>query len=372
MFNFKNYTWKHYRISMVVIVTILAMASSLMLYLSGDHSLMKRQIMGFLLGLAVLAVVSLLDYHFVCKLAILYYAVVIIMLALVRFSPLGEDHTTGAYRWLSLGPLDLQVSELAKIALIIIMAVFCQKYRHKMDRFATFLIACAVMAFPTFLILIQTDLSSSMVMVFIFAVMMFVAGLSYKIIVPILAVGLPSFAVLVWYVQQPYQILLSGKQQERVLGFFNPELYSSSYMYQQIKSVQAISSGGVYGKFISGNLDAYRNHMAVYVSESDFIFSIAGEEFGFIGCCILIILLAILIVECLVIAKKSRDFLGYMIAIGVSAMFAFQVFVNIGVATSLLPNTGLPLPFLSYGLSSMISSMIALGMVINIGLQRKR
>ena len=126
------------------------------------------------------------------------------------------------------------------------------------------------------------------------------------------------------------------------------------------------------GKFLDGTKPVAGLSSKVYVNESDFIFSVAGEVLGFLGCVVLILLLSVIIIRCLITARKARDPLGFYIAVGVSAMFMFQFFVNIGVATALLPNTGLPLPFLSYGLSSLISSMIAVGLILNIGLQQNR
>ncbi|MBQ4473095.1 MAG: FtsW/RodA/SpoVE family cell cycle protein, partial [Lachnospiraceae bacterium] len=276
------------------------------------------------------------------------------------------------YRWLKIGPLTLQVSELAKIALIILLADFFSRYKDEINKFRNLAFATVVAAIPTFLIMIQTDLSSSVVMLFIFVTMFYAAGLSYKIIGVVTVVGVPAFVGLLWYVQQPWQKLLSTKQQERILGFLDPETYAKSYMYQQNQSVAAISSGGLLGKFLERVKPMAGLSSKVYVNESDFIFSVAGEVLGFLGCLIVILLLAGVIIRCIMIARNARDRLGFLMAIGISAMFMFQCFVNIGVATSLLPNTGLPLPFLSYGLSSMISSMIAIGLILNIGLQQER
>ena len=142
-------------------------------------------------------------------------------------------------------------------------------------------------------------------------------------------------------------------------------------MYQQMNSIKAIATGQLYGKLLAEGPSSVRGYNSVGVNESDFIWSVIGEEFGFLGCCIIIFLLSLVIIMCLMTARKAKDRLGKLLAIGVSSMFMFQVFANIGVATMILPNTGLPLPFLSYGLSSLISSMIAIGLIINIGLQQK-
>lgn len=140
---------------------------------------------------------------------------------------------------------------------------------------------------------------------------------------------------------------------------------------QQKSSVNAIAEGGLYGKFLKDGARAgsSRAYSSVSIRESDFIWSVISEEFGFLGCCLVLLLFGILIFKCFRVASKAQDFLGMLIAVGVSAMFMFQVFSNICVVTFLFPNTGLPLPFLSNGLSSMMSSMIGIGLVINIGIQ---
>ena len=372
MFPFHNYRWKKYDIALLITAIVLVGISTYLLYASGDLPHMKRQLAGLAGGLVIAAAVSMVDYHFIAKLGYLVYSAVVVMLFLVRFTRFGYDFTTGAFRWLKIGPFTLQVSELAKIALIILLADYFFRYKDEINKFRNLAFAVILAAIPTFLIMIQTDLSSSMVMIFIFVTMFFAAGLSYKIIGVVTVFGVPSLIALVWYVQQPWQQLLSAKQQERILGFFNPETYAKSYMYQQNQSVAAISSGGLLGKAVEGVKPVAGLSSRVYVNESDFIFSVAGEVLGFLGCVIIILLLALVIVRCVLTARRAKDRLGFLMAIGVSAMFMFQCFVNIGVATALLPNTGLPLPFLSYGLSSMISSMIAIGLVMNIGLQQER
>ena len=141
-------------------------------------------------------------------------------------------------------------------------------------------------------------------------------------------------------------------------------------MYQQENSITVIGSGGLTGKLIEGGEEAILSDTYVPISESDFIFSVAGEAFGFIGTFTILLIYAIIIIKCLNVAHNASDHLGMLIATGVASMFMFQVFVNIGVVIAILPNTGLPLPFLSYGLSSLISSMIAIGLVLNISLQK--
>ncbi|HHX11400.1 MAG TPA: FtsW/RodA/SpoVE family cell cycle protein, partial [Clostridiales bacterium] len=276
-----------------------------------------------------------------------------------------------ATRWLVIGGengIQIQPSELSKIILIIFLAKIFTMFEHKINNGFFILISGALTAIPTFLILTQTDLSSSMVIIFTFVMMIFVAGLSWKIIVPILVIGLPVFATLFWYVQQDYQVLLSPTQQERVLSILNPELYPE-IMYQQDNSIQAIGSGQLYGKFLDPS--GVRGYDYVPISESDFIFSVLGEEFGFIGSTFIILLFAYIVYKCIIIAMRAPDKMGMLLGIGISSMFMFQVFVNIGVATQILPNTGIPLPFLSSGLSGILSYMISIGIILNISIQGK-
>ena len=330
----------------------------------------RHQVMGILLGLGVVVFLVILDYHFICKFVILYYIVAIGMLAAVRFTSLGVNHDTIAYRWLNVGVTEIQPSELVKIIMILVMAAFLTKVQKKLDKWYVFLLSGVIMGIPTLFIMMQPDLSSSLVMVFIYVVMMFMAGLSMKIIIPTVAAGIPSVIVLFWYIQQPFQKLLSVTQRNRIISFLNPDQYAGSGMYQQNMARQSIASGELYGKFLMSNAEEYRRYSILPVNESDFIFSVVGEEFGFLGGCVVIFLFALVILRCIRIARRAADYNGRMICYGVSGMLMFQVFANIGVATSLLPNTGLPLPFLSFGLSSLLSSMIAVGLVLNVGLQK--
>ena len=332
----------------------------------------RRQIIGVILGVVVVFVVALIDYHFICKFVILYYIIGVIMLVMVKFTHYGFDHKTGAFRWLSIGSTEIQPSELVKIILILVLAVLFTKVQNKLNKWSIFFLSGIIMMLPTSLILIQTDLSSSMVCMFIFAIMIFMAGLSLKIIGITVAVSIPAGAVLLWYVIQPGQILLTKKQQGRILGFLHPEEYALTERYQQIHSVNAIAAGKVLGKTLLGDTSDFRLYNKVFVNESDFIFSVIAEELGFIGCFFVIALFGFIVFKCIMIARKTNDFTGKMIAIGVSAMLMFQSFVNIGVNTALLPNTGLPLPFMSYGLSSLLSNFLGIALVLNVGLQKAK
>ena len=372
MFKNKKYDFKDFSFSLVIAVLLLCLISVYCLFKADGFGMARRQLIGIVLGLCVALIGAMIDYHFICKFAILYYIIGVIILVMVKFTSYGVDHNTGAFRWLRIGSTEIQPSELVKIILIIVLAVLFAKVQNKLNKWSIFILSVIIMMLPTSLILVQTDLSSSMVCMFIFAIMIFMAGLSLKIVGITVAVSIPVGTALFWYVIQPGQKLLTMKQQRRILGFLNPEEYALTERYQQINSVNAIASGKVLGKTLLGDTSDFRLYNKVYVNESDFIFSVIAEELGFIGCFLVIALFGFIVFKCILIARKANDFTGKMIAIGVSAMLVFQSFVNIGVNTALLPNTGLPLPFMSYGLSSLLSNFLGIALVLNVGLQKAK
>ncbi len=368
----KNYEWRRINFPLISVVLVLCLISTFSLWIigSGYNTVadFKKQLLGIFLGLCVMAFMALVDYHIMCNYIIIIYIFVTGLVAATRFSPLGTDNDKDAYRWLSLPGFDLQPSELCKLMMIFALAVLFYKFQNKLDSILPLIASVAITAVPLLFILLQPDLSSSLVIVFILAMMVFASGISYKILGPILGVGIPSLIVLFWYVQQPFQKLLTDYQTKRILGFLNPEKYPD-IMYQQNNSVESIASGKLYGKYLLEGISDVRNYNRVDVTESDFIWAAIGEEYGFLGCIAVLCVLAVFIILCLLVAKKAMDYLGKMIAVGIASMFMFQIFANIGVATRMLPNTGLPLPFLSSGLSSLVTYMMAVGILINIGIQ---
>lgn len=366
MFNLKQYDFKRYNIILIMIILVLGVIGAYLIRQVKPELFMK-QLVGLAGAVVMVVILSLIDYHFICSFYIVLYMLNIVLLVLTRLIGISRYH---AQRWLDLKVTEFQPSELTKIILIIFAAKLFTIFRQKINKAWVLILSAVLIALPTLLILMQPNLSTSLVIAFIFVIMIFAAGLSWKIILPILIIGIPSVYGFFWYVQQDYQVILHDYQQERVLSILHPELYPD-IMYQQDNSVIAIGSGQLYGKVLGNNEDESRNYDKIPVSESDFIFSVAGEEFGFIGGCVIIGLYAVIIYICLMTAKKAPDYMGMLIAIGIASMFMFQLFVNVGVATSILPNTGIPLPFLSQGLSSMVSGMLGVGIILNIRLQPK-
>lgn len=368
----KRYNWKKYDLFLVVIVMTLTIISGYVLSaIQGDSFSMKRQIISLFAGLFIIFVFSIIDYHDLCLYIPIIYLVTTLMAAATRLSPLGDDQSTGSYRWLDFKFIEFQPSEVCKLAVILALAVFFTKRRENLKNFKTFFLACIIALVPTFFILIQSDLSSSVVIVVVLIMMLATSGIGHRILGPVAAIVVPAIGFLFWYILQPNQKLLRGYQLDRILGWLHPEDAALDIMYQQNNSILSIASGKLYGKLMDGNT-ASRNYSKVGVIESDFIWTPISEEFGFIGCLIILVLLSVIILKCFHMAKHAKDYTGMMIAIGIGSMFCIQVFFNIGVATRLLPNTGLPLPFLSNGLTSLLSNMMSIGILLNIGIQPNR
>ncbi len=367
----KRYNLRNFDMFLVVVVLILSLISSYVISIVNPDISIKRQLVGIFAGLFIIAIFSLIDYHDLCLYIPIIYIITTLMVMATKLTPLGDDLTTGSYRWLDFKIISFQPSEICKITLILALAAFFSKRRDNLSSFKNFFLAALITLVPTFFILIQTDLSSSVVMIVVLAMMLACSGIGHRILAPVVAVIVPVLAFLFWYIQQPNQILLKGYQLARIIGWLHPEDQELGVMYQQNNSVLSIASGRLYGKLLEGGESA-RNYTSVDVTESDFIWTPISEEFGFVGCMVILALLSVIIIKAFITAKNARDYMGMLIAVGIGSMFCFQIFFNIGVATSILPNTGLPLPFLSNGLTSLISNMMAIGILLNIGIQPNR
>lgn len=374
MFKFKEYNFKAFSLSLITL--ILAFGGIGMFLIQrlqdSDEAQFEKQVLGYVLGLIAMLIVALVDYHFICKLYIPLYIFNLALLLFCRFTdknmglPIYGDSHYQAKRWIEIrlgedSTFEFMPSEFSKVIMILVLAKLFDIFRQHIKKLWLLILVSGVMAVPTVLILTQTDLSTSIVMFAFFAVMVFAAGTSYKHLIPIIAVGIPLAIFLLWYVQQDFQVLLEPYQVDRILG---------TDMYQQDNAALAIQAGGMFGKLLTGDTGS-RASAYVPVVESDFIFSAIGEEFGFIGMFFIIAGYLAFALIGLRIAQRAKDYLGSMIAIGITALVSVQAFVNIGVVTSLLPNTGIPLPFISSGLTALICNLATIGILLNISLQPK-
>ncbi len=367
---FKQYKLKDYRFRLVAYVVILTIIGILVIG-SAKESVQGKQIMGMFTGIIIMIVVSLIDYSVILKFRRVWYLAIIILLGLVLAPGVGKE-TGGATRWIEVGGFQFQPSELCKIMLIVFFAAFFMRYQETLNTWKTILLSIILIAIPLGLILNEPDLSTSIVVVLIFITMIFVAGLSYKIILPILIVIIPTSIISLVLMLREQFPFLQPYQYSRILSWIDPENYTDTSRQQQ-NSIIAIGSGQLWGKGLNNSsITSLKNGNYLSEPQTDFIFTIVGEELGFVGCIIIVILIMLIIFECIWIAKNSKDLGGRLICCGMGGLIGFQSFINIGVTTGLLPNTGLPLPFVSYGLTSLISMYIGIGLVLNVGLQRQK
>ncbi|MCR5677419.1 MAG: rod shape-determining protein RodA [Agathobacter sp.] len=370
----KRYRLRNYRFLLILYVSVLTVIGILVIG-SAQKSVQSKQIYGFVGGFIIMVFLSLIDYTFILKFKWMMYALMIFLLGLVRV--IGST-TGGATRWISIAGIKFQPSEIAKIFIILFFADFLSKYRERLNTMKIMALAILLVAFPLLLIVIQPDLSTTIMTAIIFVTLLFIAGLSYKIILTVLGIIVPVITVgFIYVVQNADKIISSGSkigyQVMRIMSWIDPtnEKYSSKAIQQQ-NSIMAIGSGQLWGKGLNNSAaTSMKNSNYIMEPQTDFIFTVAGEELGFIGSMIIIGLLILICFECIMIARKSKEFSGRLIACGMATLISFQSIINISVAVGILPNTGIPLPFVSYGLTSLMSLYIGIGIVLNVGLQPK-
>ena len=366
----KKYKIIDYDFILVFMVIALSIVG-IMAINSADPSSSNKQIAGLIFGVVMMVFISLLDYVYIIKLYILFYILNAVLLALV-LSPLGSS-TNGAQRWVSLFGITFQPSESAKILLILFYAQFIMKYKDRIKSFGFILICLALLALPLGLIAGQPDLSTCIMLMAIFSTIVFVAGISWKIVIAVLSVSIPSVLFVIYNAVQGESSILHDYQQRRILAWLHPEDYANSEAYQTLNSMMAIGSGQLYGKGYNTNeISSVLNGGFISESPTDFVVTVIGEELGFIGACIVIGLVLAISLDCFLISMRAKDKAGEIIAAGVGAWIGFQGFINIGVATGVIPNTGIPLPFVSYGLTSLLSSFMGIGFVLNVRLQSNK
>ena len=365
----RQYKLKDYNFRLVLWVITLSILGVLLVG-SADASLRNRQLMGVLLGIFLMLVISLMDYSWILGFA---WTIYFLDIGLLGVTLLVGWATHGARRWIDLGFTRFQPVELSKLLLVLFFAAFFLKHENDLSSFRTVIQAVALIGLPLALIVAEPDLKNTITITIVFSLMYFVAGLSFRVIFSTLAVVAVALIVFLSIVVQPDQKLIHDYQRERIMAF----LYQENDEYsddnaQQNNSVTAIGSGQLTGKGLNNSSVSSANK-GNFIPEiqNDFIFAVAGEELGFIGSAGIVILLLLIVLECLYMSRRAKDLAGIVICSGAASVIAIQSFINIGVATGMLPNTGTPLPFVSYGLSSLESMFMAIGFVLNVGLQNK-
>ena len=350
-----------------VIIAVVVLITTISFFIIASASpenpgyFVRKQAMWVCVGLILFVLVLSIDYHdLIPHTKHLYYFNLVLLMAVFAF---GRE-AKGAQRWLRLGPLEVQPSELAKLIIIITLADLLSKRATNFQSGSArdLLAVLTHVGIPMALILKQPDLGTSLVFISLLIGMLFVAGIKWHYLLGLGGLG-AGLAPLMFYLLEDYQ-------RKRILVVFNPYIDPTDSGYNVIQSMIAIGSGRLWGKGLFGGT---QNRLGFLPEQhTDFIFSVIGEELGFVGAAILVSLYFILIYRGIVIALKARDDFGVLLATGVSVMFAFHILVNVGMTLGIMPVTGIPLPFMSYGGSSYLTNMMALGLLLNVHMRRQK
>jgi rod shape determining protein RodA len=318
----------------------------------------RHQLWWIGIGLAGMALVAPLNYNKLRVWAYFFYALCLLLLLLVLL----VGHTgLGAQRWVNIGPFRLQPSEVSKLAVILALARFLAAGRFRGSLgLREILGPTLLLVLPLILILQQPDLGTSLMFLFIGGVMVFCAGLQLWLIAAVFPITV-FLAPILWRGLQDYQ-------QRRILAFLKPDLDPFGSGYHVIQSKIAIGSGGLWGKGLFQGTQSELHFLPE--QHTDFIFSVIAEQFGLVGCLLFLLLYTLLILRGLEIAYETDDTFGALIVVGVTTMIAFYVLVNVGMTTGLLPVVGVPLPFVSYGGSSMLTMWMGAGLILNVRMRK--
>lgn len=325
----------------------------------------KKQLLFLGLSIVVIYFMLLIDYIMLKNYALIFYILSTLLLAVTPF--LGKT-INGATGWIRIGGFSMQPSELAKIAIIILVAKKLEDMDGKINDVKNFFILAAYIIVPVLFIVKQPDMGMTMVCFFIVLGMFFIAGLDMRII----GGGLLSLVVAIVIVWNSG--LIHTYQKARLTSFLNPEADELNTGLQLTQSMIGIGSGGLFGTGADLSINATTGYVAQNVPEkqTDFIFAVVGEHWGTLGAIFLLTLYGIIIYRMLVISRTSKDILGKMICVGFASYFLFAVLQNIGMTIGLMPITGITLPLVSSGGSSLLTTMMSIGLVLNIGMRKKK
>ncbi len=364
----RQYKLRDFRFSLVLWVMILSVIGTMIIG-SAQKSAQNRQILGLVLGITIMLILALVDYTWLLNFSWLFYAVMIVLLGAVLLFGRTVNNAT---RWISIAGIQFQPSDLAKIVLILFFSGLFSKNEDKLNTFRFIAVSLVLLAVPLLLILREPDLSTTIATALVYCAIIFSAGLSFKIIGGILLITIPTAIIGFSVILRPGQMLLQGYQLRRILAWLKPSEYVKE-AYQQQNSIIAIGSGQLYGKGLNNSMvSSVKGGGFIAESQTDFIFAVAGEELGFLGCCLIILLEFLIAAECIRIGRRACDLSGSLICCGMGSLIMIQSFMNMAVATGLMPNTGIPLPFVSYGVTSLITLCAGIGITLNVGLQTRR
>ncbi|MDD4188875.1 MAG: FtsW/RodA/SpoVE family cell cycle protein [Eubacteriales bacterium] len=343
----------------------LVVLKSATLTMPGGGRILAVQTISVIIGVVLALIISLIDVDIYKSFALPIFILSILMLAVVLKFGFGMEEF-GSNSWLMLPVINMsfQPSEIAKIAFIITVSLLLENIKEKKGRYNYLkLLVCAALTIG--LVVLQRDYGTAVVFIFIFATILFIWGIKYRYILISAMIGAMA-APLVW------TFVLNDERKERILEFLFPGSDPSGASYQVAKAKMAIGSGGIFGSGLGQGIQTQNPVGGIPVKESDCIFAVIGEELGFIGTALVLLLVFVILLRCIYIARNSADKFSSYVTMGITGMFAFHFFENIGMNLGVLPVTGVPLPFVSQGGTAMISNYIAIGIVLSISLRRQR
>jgi rod shape determining protein RodA len=355
-----NFDW-----TLFILVLLLSGIGLLNIYSAGfslsdfrQTPLYIKQIKWILIGIVGMAVAFFMDYRFLSRHAYIVYGFSIILLLVVFTAGYA---TRGSQRWITFAGFTLQPSELVKLTIILALAKYFD--RHQLGRnchLRDLLIPLMIVLIPFLFVLKQPDLGTALILLILFLSIVFFIGMDWKSIL-VAAAGGFILAPISWYFMKDYQ-------KERILTFFSPDRDPLGSGYHIIQSMIAVGSGGLFGKgFLKGSQTQLK---FLPEQQTDFVFSVFAEEWGFLGGMILMVMFLSLILWGMKIVIHSKDYLGAIVAFGITMLIFWEVFINISMVLGILPVVGIPLPFLSYGGSAMVVLMTAIGLLMNISVRR--
>jgi rod shape determining protein RodA len=354
--------WRHFDLQLLLYLLLLITVGVVMGYsaafntdagAAGGTSQTVKTVIWAAIGLTLFFVASSVDYHWLRTLAAPIYLVV---LGLLTLTMLIGTNLFGAQMSVTVAGLDFQFSEVSKVLMIAVLAAYLAGRRERIGRLGTILVACALMVLPTFLVFRQPDLGTALVFVGILVGMLFLSGasLGWMGLFAAAAIGAAPIAVG----------MLHDYQRQRLFCFLDPDADPQGACYQLVQALNAVGSGGWFGRGLTVGGEGQRGYIPV--QSTDFIFTVVAEDLGFVGGIIVLTLFGLLVWRILLIGWQAQDAFGMMIACGLASMLVFQIFVNVGMVTGVMPVTGIPLPFVTYGGSSLISLMFGMGILQSI------
>ena len=361
--------WRAYDLQLTTYAALLGVIGLMMAYTNSveagqsaldSGTVFSRALMWSGLAIVAFVLMTAFDYRW---LKTLVWPIYLINLGLLVVTLAIGDGVGGSARWVTLGPFTFQFSELAKILMIIVLAVYLGNREGRLDSLGSILGACLLMTPALILVMMQPDLGSSLVLAAILAGMLFMSGAGLRWLIA-MALGIAAAVPLAWtYVLRDYQ-------KDRILSFLSPTADQQGSGWQVLQSQITVGSGGLLGTGLTNGTQTRGEFLPV--QESDFVFAVLAQELGFIGALVVFLLFAALLWRILSCAWRSKDPFGTLFGAGLASMLLVQVFVNVGMVIGLLPVTGIPLPFISHGGASLVSIAIGLGVLQSVNIRQGR